>query len=362
MSRSLSPVHALMERAISQRSFPSACLVVAVDGQPVVHQAYGRAKLDTVYDLASLTKPLATTAVLMQLTAEGKLSPEDRLARFLPEMDRPETRGLRFWHLLAHVSGLPDWLPLYEAAARVSPSRRRRAIRDLVARTPLDRAPATEAVYSDLGFILLDWAIERATGERLDRLAERLVYRPLGLNRTFFVDLLRAKRVQRARLTQLDIAPTERCPRRRRRLRGEVHDDNCAAMGGISGHAGLFSTAYEVNLLARELYAAYDGGRSIFDQDVVRHFFLTRPLPGATRVLGWDTPSAQKASCGRRFERRSVGHLGFTGTSLWIDLVRPLWVVLLTNRVYYGREPNPMRAFRPRLHDAVLRALGLAQR
>jgi CubicO group peptidase (beta-lactamase class C family) len=345
-----------MEEAAATRIFQSACLLVAVEGQPVVHQAYGRAELDTVFDLASLTKPLATTAVLMQLTAQGILTPGSRLLPLVPELERPETRSLRLWHLLAHASGLPAWRPFYEAVQHLAPSRRRREVRALAATLPLEARPGSREVYSDVGFILLDWALERATGTRLDRLATRLVYRPLGLRRTFFVDLSRDDG-DRHPAREIPVAPTERCPWRKRRLHGEVHDDNCWAMGGIAGHAGLFSTAYEVHLLTRELVSASHGGRSIFDAAVVRRFFCSHPLAGSTRVLGWDTPASRGATCGRHFGPHTVGHLGFTGTSLWIDLERSLWVVLLTNRVFYGREPNPMKAFRPRLHDAVMRAV-----
>jgi serine-type D-Ala-D-Ala carboxypeptidase len=345
--------HRLMVEAVASRSFHSGCLLVAQEGQPLVHQAYGRGRLDTVYDLASLTKPLATTAVMMQLAAQGELDPERRLVDLLPLRDRPEVRSIRIWHLLAHAAGLPAWVPFFRQVEAVPAARKRQTIRRLVASTPLEAAPGRQTVYSDLGFILLAWAIERAAGTRLDRLAARSIYQPLGLSRTFFVDLARPRETREA----IRFAPTERCAWRRRELLGEVHDENCAAMGGISGHAGLFSTAYEVHLLARELVAAYHGARSLFDRDVVRRFLLRRPLPGATRVLGWDTPSARGSSSGRFFGPRSVGHLGFTGTSLWIDLERAIWVVLLTNRVYYGREPNPMKALRPRLHDAILRAL-----
>jgi serine-type D-Ala-D-Ala carboxypeptidase len=338
-------------RDAAGRIFHSATLLVAREGQVLLHEAHGRSRLDTAYDLASLTKPLATTAAAMLLTAEGQLSPDDRLAALLPEAERRHLRDLRLWHLLAHAAGLPAWRPFYQRVEHLPAARRRGAVRRLVAATPLQTAPGREAIYSDLGFILLDWAIERRAGERLDRLLARRLCRPLGLSRTFFIDL------HRRRPPATAIAPTERCPWRGRRLVGEVHDENCAAMGGISGHAGLFATAYDVHLLARELAAAYHGGRSIFDRQVVRRYLLARPLRGSTRALGWDTPSASGSSSGRCFGVRSVGHLGFTGTSLWIDLERALWVVLLTNRVYYGREPNLLRPFRPRLHDAVAQAL-----
>ena len=347
----MNAVHRLMERGVL-RHFPHACLLVARDGQPLIHQAFGRARLETIFDVASLTKPLAATAAAMQLIADGALRVGDPVRRWVPEVDRPETRALRVSHLLDHSSGLPAWSPLYQQVAQISAPRRRHAVRRRVAVTPLEAPSGQRPVYSDLGFILLDWVLQRCSGQRLDRLAARRVYAPLGLSRTSFVDLAREPF-----LPPSEFAPTERCPWRGRRLRAEVHDDNCHSMGGISGHAGLFSTAYEIHLLARELHAAHRGRRSIFETAVVRRFFAWRRPPDSTRCLGWDTPSPEGSSSGRLFSPHSVGHLGFTGTSLWIDLERSIWVILLTNRVHPGREPNPMKAFRPRLHDTIMREL-----
>ena len=217
-------------------------------------------------------------------------------------------------------------------------------------------AAGERACYSDLGFILLDWALERCAGARLDKLAQRLVFDPLGLRRTRFVQLQRQGAL--GAVQALPVAPTERCPWRKRRLRGEVHDDNCHVMGGVAGHAGLFSTAFEVHLIVRELVSAACSGKStLFSPAVVQRFFERDKTPGSTRALGWDTPSLRGSSAGRLFSDWAVGHLGFTGTSIWIDLPRRLSVVLLTNRVYHGREPNPMIKLRPRLHDAVVRAI-----
>ena len=354
----MAPVHRLMQQAIDRDHFPSACLLVALGGQPVVHRAYGRpGRLDTLYDLASLTKALATAAVAMRLAAEGRLEPETPVARWVPEAKRPETADLRLLHLLSHCSGLPAWLPLYnhERVRSAAPGRRKGIIRRMVARTPLAAPVGAQTVYSDLGFILLEWVLERAGGEPLDRLTRRLVLDPLGLEGMRFIRHNRREEVERAR-RRLSFAPTERCPWRRRRLTAEVHDDNCHAMGGVAGHAGLFGTAHEVYRIAHEVLMAYRGGHSLFAPETVRHFLRSRPRPRASRVLGWDT-ATPGGSSGALSGRRTVGHLGFTGTSLWIDLDRGLVVVLLTNRVYFGREPNPMIAFRPRLHDAVARAL-----
>jgi CubicO group peptidase (beta-lactamase class C family) len=353
--RGFSRAERLMDAAAAERVFESAVLLCADDGAPVLHRAWGRARLDTVFDLASLTKPLATTAVLIQLCAEGKLRVRQRLAELLPELARRETRAVELRHLLAHTSGLPAWRPFYQELVTLPPEERRPALARLAAREPLEAEPGSRTTYSDLGFILLAAAIERVTGTRLDALVQHRLCDPLRLERTGFVDLERPRAVAALR-PGLRFAPTERCPWRRRRLEGEVHDDNAWAIGGVSGHAGLFSTAFEVHLLCRELCAGYQGERSLFEPEPLRTFLDARLGPGG-RALGWDRPAARGSSCGRHFGPQSVGHLGFTGTSLWVDLDLARWVVLLTNRVYYGREPNRLRPFRPRLHDALLGAL-----
>ncbi len=350
-------IHRLMRAAVERRDFPHACLLAARGGEVVLHQAYGRATLDTVFDIASLTKPLATAAVAMALVERGALDVREPARRWLPELPRGAAQRITVRHLLAHSSGLPAWAPFFEQVRHMAPRGRRRGIRLRAARTTLQALPGRQVVYSDLGFILLAWLLERAGGGRLDRLARQLIYRPMGLEQTFFIPLGEAGRRERV-LQRHDVAPTERCPWRGRRLVAEVHDDNCHAMGGVGGHAGLFSTADEVHLLAREVAAAWHGDSSLFSRRTARAFLTRQRAPrGTTRTLGWDTPSTTGSSAGAHFGRHSVGHLGFTGCSLWIDLPRRAWVVLLTNRVYRGREPNPMKALRPRVHDAVMSAL-----
>lgn len=343
-------INKLMDQGVG-RCFTAASLLAARDGHLVLHQAHGKARLNTIFDVASMTKPLATTAAAMVLCAEGKLRVGDYVRKWVPEVDRPETRGLRVCHLLDHTSGLPAWLPFYERARHLAPSRRRAWVRRRVATTPLEARPGARAEYSDLNLILADWVLERCSGVRLDRFTARRIYGPLGLSRTFFVDL---HHPETQAYPKKVFAPTERCPWRRKRLQGEVHDDNCHSMGGITGHAGLFSTAYEVHLLARELVAAYRGQRSLFDGQIVRRFFHWRRPADSPRRLGWATPQGL-ISPGKHFGPNTVGHLGYTGTSLWIDLDRHVWVVLLTNRVYYGRDPEQINAFRPRVHDAVMK-------
>ncbi|MCK5797833.1 MAG: serine hydrolase [Deltaproteobacteria bacterium] len=352
-------LEAIVERAVTDRAFPSACLLLAKDGgEPVVHRAFGRARLDSVFDLASLTKPLATTACLMRLAAAGQLDVASPLMSIIPSARRYPVGKATIAELLAHASGLPAWHPYYEETAVLSPRAARRRVRQAILSDDLEARPGEKSIYSDLGFILLGWALERLTGTRLDRLMAREVSSPLGLRSTTFVDL----EAPLATRPLLPFIPTERCPRRGRLL-GEVHDDNTHALGGIAGHAGLFSTAFEVHLLVRELVAAWAGERSLFDRDVVRAFWAARPAREARgrvdgRALGWDRPSADgRSSAGRLISPLAVGHLGFTGTSVWIDLERRAWLIFLTNRVYYGRERNPMKALRPRVHDAAWRLL-----
>lgn len=363
-------VDSLLEHAVARRQIHAGVLLAAAHGQIRIHRAYGRARLDSVFDLASLTKPLATTAVAMKLHADGRLPLSAPLSELVPHLrDRP-LGSVRPWHLLSHSSGLPAWRPFYEEHSGRSAAATRAAVRRAIAREPLDARPGSRSVYSDLGFILLDQLLQRIGRARLDRLAARWIYRPLGLSRTRFFPLGSTPDSRRAKAARFSadeadradargwpLVPTERCPRRGR-LRGEVHDDNCHAMGGVCGHAGLFSTAHDVHLLARELVAAYRGHRSLFAPATVRRFWRRAGVPGSSWALGWDTGGGATGSGGRYLGQRAVGHLGFTGTSLWIDPERALWVILLTNRVYYGREPNPMKRLRPRLHDAVLRALG----
>lgn len=344
-----------LQQAVAQRVFPAACLLVAVDGQPVVHRAFGRARLDSVFDLASLTKPFATATTVMRLVAAGLLTLETRVGVLIPALRGAPLGAVTLAQLLGHASGLPEWLPLYQQVAALPARRARQRARELIAATPLLCAPGRRTCYSDLGYLVLDWALEAAAGERLDRLAQRLVYTPLGLGRTGFVDL--ADRPGAARLAQQwPFVPTERCPRRGR-LCGAVHDDNAHAIGGVAGHAGLFSTAFELHLIVRQLVAAARGRPALFDGDVVRRCFETQPVAGSSWRLGWDTPGGERPSAGRAFGPHSVGHLGFTGTSVWIDRDRPWWMILLTNRVYDGREPNRIKPLRPRLHETVQRAL-----
>jgi CubicO group peptidase (beta-lactamase class C family) len=300
--------------------FPAAQLVVADAGEIVFERAVGAATLDTVFDLASLTKPLCTTTLAMRDVERG-------LA-----LDEPVRPGVTVRHLLSHSSGLPAWKLLSGGG--------KAAILEAVRREPLERAPGSAARYSDLGFILLGGFLEGRAGRPLDARFDEEIAGPLGLAMTYHPE-------------PLACAPTEG------ELRGVVHDENARAMGGIAGHAGLFSTAREVSRVAAELCAAFGGlpGRLVAP-DTARIFFTPSGVPGSTWCLGWDRPSPTGSSAGTSWPRSGVGHLGFTGCSLWMDPPRGRWVILLSNRVYPTRANERIKAFRPVLHDAVWDALG----
>lgn len=314
---------------------------------------------DTVFDLASLTKPLATAAVGMMLVARGRLTPDARLGDCLPAARASDKADLRVADLLAHRSGLPAWRPygadlVRERGMSVAGTvAARRAVQSALLREPLEAAPGMQTIYSDLGYMLLGLAWEHRAGARLDRLFERWVARPLRLARTFFVRVSRGA-AQSPPMPAHDIAATEVCPTRGRLLQGEVHDDNAFVLGGVAGHAGLFGTAREV---FRILEAMSDPAKTIFDAGVVREF--GSPVPGSGRTLAFDTPTPGASGAGTRYPEGLVGHLGFTGTSFWLHPETRTAVVLLTNRVHPTRDNDAIRAFRPALHDEVWKGLGI---
>ena len=259
---------------------------------------------------------------------------------------------------LAHAAGFAAHRPFFEQVISdgVAPAQGRERIVTLAAAEPLAYQPGTRSLYSDLGFILLGDLVERGLGGRLDVLAEKFLFAPLGLRATGFSGS--------AALSGRKLAPTERCPVRGRMLVGEVHDLNAFAMGGVAGHAGLFANAADLLQLASALCAAWRdtgpaGGSPLVPAEVLRLFWQPVGIPGSTWRLGWDGPSATGSLAGDRLSRQAVGHLGFTGCSLWIDPERESSIVLLTNFVHPTARKDPrFRALRPALHDAALDAIG----
>jgi len=352
-----------MTDALSDNVFPGAVLLVSVKGKILFFDAYGLAnKLsgkkmtrDTVFDLASLTKPLATTLAVMKLVQEGRLEIEDKLASILPLFRNTEKEGIRIINLLAHNSGIPDYRPYYLSLCGLPQNKRESALRDLLVKEPLLSMPGENVLYSDPGFMILRWVIETVSGSRLDHFVYDKIYRPLGLGNFFFVDL--DYKEKKGKEHNGSFAATEICPWRNILLEGVVHDENAYVMGGIEGHAGLFGTAGDANLLLSELLFSFHGisKQAVIDGKQANHFLRRRE--GAGRALGFDAPSLTGSSSGIHFSRNSVGHLGFTGTSFWMDLDNFVIVILFTNRVHPSRENVKIKEFRPVLHNIVMEDL-----
>jgi CubicO group peptidase (beta-lactamase class C family) len=293
----------------------------------------------------------------MKQVEHGALELDEPVAMRLPEFEGEGRGGVTLRHLLSHSAGLPAYRPYWQTAA--SAASERWAISLAAAREPLEYSPGTLSIYSDLGFILLGWLLERVSELRLDALAARDLFAPLGLASATFVNLSDVD--ARARLlAERSVAATRRSAARGHVALGEVDDDNAYAMGGISGHAGLFADAADLSAIAAALVASWKGAAgALVAPEIVREFWRPAGVPGSTWRLGWDGPAAQGSQAGARLPRAAVGHLGFTGCSLWIDPEHETWIVLLANRVHPSLpDPDPFREFRPRAHDAVLEALG----
>lgn len=308
----------------------------------------------TAFDLASLTKPLATTLLLAAMKKEKKLEFSQPVAVFFKKVpDDKEAITIR--QLLSHSSGLPAHRPFYEGLQKKEDgTARQHEMERLILAEPLLYTPGSRSIYSDLGFLLLGFLVEKQSGKKIDDLFRERITDPLGLSEKIFFNRI-------GQIRAASYAATENCPWRGRVLSGEVSDENCFALGGVAGHAGLFGSIDGVLALVETIHDAWQGESThpaIAGNDL--KMLLTRQaVPGSTWALGFDTPSARNSSSGLYFSDASVGHLGFTGTSFWIDPVRHLCVVLLTNRVHPSRENPGIKEFRPRLHDAICRGLGL---
>ncbi len=368
-------VESAFEEAVSQGVFPGAVVLVSKDEEVVYENAFGyrslipektALQLNTIFDLASLTKPLATTVAIMLLIGGKKIRLDDQVTRFIPTFGVFGKHLSTVRQLLNHSSGLPAWKPYYEGMVKMEKSGRINFIASRAAKgyvleeihreKPLT-PPGTQALYSDLGFMVLGEIVEALTGFNLDRFCQDRIFKPLGLRSTAFVDLtkLRTRRLQPVKQT---IAPTENCPWRKRILCGEVHDDNAYAMGGVAGHAGLFSSARDIHTLMVRLNHCFHGKDNFLPQSLVQEFLTKdQTIKDSTHALGWDTPSQGKSASGSYFSPRSVGHLGFTGTSIWWDLEKSCHIILLTNRVHPSRQNEKIRDFRPYIHDLIMKAL-----
>ena len=346
----------ILRDAIEQEAFPGAALSVAHQGKLVASHGFGRftyeetsppVTRDTVFDIASVTKSVATATMAMVLFDRGGLKLDVPVAQVLPEFvslspshQKPRREVITIRMLLAHSSGLPAYEKLFE----FTPDRQE--LLRAAMTTPLATAPGTRAEYSDIGFILLGEILKRLAAEPLDQFAQREIFDRLGLTRTWFVPPLEMRAL---------IPPTENdLSFRKRIIQGEVNDENAWVMGGVSGHAGMFASAVDLATFAECLLT---GGAPLVEPSTLAIFTRREESPrGTSRALGWDTPS-HPSSSGTRFAPTSYGHLGFTGTSLWIDPKRHLSVTLLTNRTWPDRSSQKIREVRPLLHDAIVEAI-----
>jgi CubicO group peptidase (beta-lactamase class C family) len=363
------------EDAVTQGVFPGAVVLVARDDEIVYEQAFGSRSLvpikrpmpaSTIFDLASLTKPLATAIAMMLLVSEQKIGLDDHVARFFPTFGVLGKHAVTVRHLLNHSSGLPDWKPYYEDVLKYERQGKINFIASQAAKhyvfgqvhreAPLS-LPGQQSLYSDLGFMVLGEIVEAVGGSTLDRFCQERIFKPLGLERTLFIDLTQLSTRPIEAVEEM-IAPTENCPWRRKILCGEVHDDNAYAVGGVAGHAGLFSSARDIHQLLTRLNGCLQGKNAFLPQSLIQEFLSKdETVKNSTRALGWDTPSENGSASGQWFSSRSVGHLGFTGTSVWWDLEKHCHVVLLSNRVHPTRKNEKIRKFRPYIHDLIMQAL-----
>ena len=391
----------LLEQAVADGVTPGGVLLVARRGAVVLEHAAGRLTYEddapgvapsTLYDLASLTKVVATTTLVMRRVEAGDLDLDATAASYLRELEESPVGGATLRDLLAHSSGLPCCTEFFrELGEGLDRDEARARYLEHIAGTELEAGPRERAIYSDLGVLLLGEILERGAGRSLDEQFHDEIVGPLGLDSLFYLpniprpnpgatpaapgspvrpparDAATAGGATRAAAPDhralLDrVAPTEYDVWRGRLPHGEVHDENAHALGGIAPHAGLFGTARDVAAFARAMLngGAYGPVRIASAESVALFTRRAGLVPGSSRALGWDTPS-EPSSAGRYFSARSYGHTGFTGTSLWIDPDRELIVVLLTNRVHPSRENIAIRRLRPAIHDAVVLAIDYAE-
>jgi CubicO group peptidase (beta-lactamase class C family) len=349
-----------MQRAILKNIFPGAVLLVVHRGQIEIHEAYGWANLftrkkmtiKTIFDLASLTKPLATTLAIMKLTNDSQLSLDNTIGNLLPLPINSDKSTVTIEMLLRHTSGYPAHRTYYKILQNLPQLERKNRIQFLLYNEPLVNEIGKTTLYSDLGFMLLAEVVEHVVKKKIDQWIVENIFTPLGLTELYFIRHFESLRPG-------GYAATELCPFRHILLSGVVHDDNAHAMGGVCGHAGLFGTAENVKRLLMVLQKGYLGksDATIFSPKLIKHFFK-RPSKNG-RPLGFDAPSCNQSSSGTRFSPQSVGHLGFTGTSFWVDLKNETIVILLTNRIHPHRNNNAIRQFRPMIHDVVMATLGV---
>ncbi|MBN4054255.1 serine hydrolase [Nitrospira defluvii] len=367
-----------MHEGITKGVFPGAVLLIDYCDQIVFHEAFGFAEItpnrievtcETIFDIASLTKPLVTAAATAFLLQQGELSLDDRVARYLPLFSSRQKNCVTLFHLLNHSSGVPDWKPYFEEISTrnakekgfLGSTEAKEAIYLNAQQENLIAFPGKRSLYSDIGFILLGEIVEKVCGLPMDLFCHEKLFSNIEFDTPFFIPRNQGTSETHPKM----FAATEDLSWRKGVIRGIVHDDNAYAMGGVSGHAGLFSTATGVYQCVR-LWVDSMNGTGPFDREIVDDFATRQEgaqcPEGSSWGLGWDTPSPASqgeargiSSSGHFFSPQSFGHLGYTGTSIWVDREKNLIVILLTNRVHPTHENKKIQAFRPELHDVVFK-------
>ncbi len=368
-----------VQSILNDKTMPGVVVAAGRKDENFLLESYGKKQLvpeelpnsvNTIYDIASVTKVMATATAVMLLVQKGKLNIEMKVSEFIDEFREEEKSAVRLKHLLCHVSGLADWYPFFEEIRRketvggtrlLANKRGKNLVYSIANSQELVNKDFSVTKYSDIGFIILGEIIEMITGEAFDEFCRREIFSPLGLEDTFFINLEdKEKTLTGDRLER--IAPTEDSKWRNCLIRGEVHDDNCYAMGGVSAHAGLFSTAADVYKFGMVILDCFHGRSDFLHQRIVREFSKRQLIDRSSSwAIGWDTPSEGFSTSGHFFSKESIGHPGYTGSSLWIDTKKEVVVALLSNRVHPDRANRKFVKARPVIHDAVMNVLGASK-
>ena len=350
----LQKVDEVVDQAIRDTAFPGAVLLIAKDGIIIHEKAYGsydygpyskRVDVNTIFDLASVTKVISTTSAIMRLVGEGRIKLEDPVVKYFPKFGQNGKDHITIYNLMVHNSGLPAWRRFYDFCKTPQ------CVLDSIFATPLIYKSGDSTIYSDLGLITIGKVIEKVTRKSLDRYVDSVFFKPLGMTNTMYNP--REQLWSRVMPTEVDMFWRKTGVA----VRGTVHDENALVLGGVSGHAGLFSTASDLAvMLQMELQGGTYGGARYVKEDVLRRF-TTRQSEKSSRGIGWDTKMSAQGWSGTLLSTKTWLHTGFTGTSVVTDPTRNLIVVFLTNRVYPTRANQKITEVRPRLHDAIIQAL-----
>lgn len=374
-----------MEKAVSDGVFPAADVLVAKGGEIVHHGQYGDAREGTCFDIASLTKPVCTATLVMMLVEEGLLKLTDNVYQWLAGARLPVHKLMTVEQLMNHTSGLPAWQPYFRELPLdlVGTESGKSFILDACYHEEPVNPPGERTLYSDIGYIFLGEIVEQAGGAPLDILFANRIAQSLDLTNTFFVKNIGAPisttgrrgfttadqhvptpkygrpedRAQRKAGERRRFAPTEDCPWRERVVHGEVDDQNAYALGGVAGHAGLFSTAADLHHFMLSFTNSYKGKDDWLPKESLHGFLKFKGAKPDVFLGGWNTPSLKNSASGRHFSRHTIGHLGYTGCSIWADMEKDFWVVLLTNRVNPTSTNEKIKAFRPQIHDLIYKEI-----